>query len=82
MPKLNQKSCIIVCQAKTRGVRAFVHQLETLKGRLSLSATDAKRPVVHQGRLSTLAGDAKEYLDVRMRSKVRMTKRRCVTTLG
>lgn len=40
----------MVCQEKMRGVQAFTSHLEPLKGRLSMSAMDAKGPIVHLDR--------------------------------
>lgn len=55
--KLNQNNVDLVCQYKTHEPQAFARQLEMLRG----DATDARRPVVCRGRLSTTACIAKRY---------------------
>lgn len=59
MPSACRGNVDIVCQAKTLWVWTLTHWFEMLKGRLSVSATNATRPVVQQGRLSMLYVHAK-----------------------
>lgn len=60
-------------------LRAFAHRQETLKGRLSATATYIKGLVVHQVRLSVSASNAMSvpYLDKMQRAHA---KRRYVTS--
>lgn len=49
-------------QDKMRMAQALVHRPEMVMGKISVSATDAKGPVVCQRKYSVSAGDAKGYI--------------------
>lgn len=59
MPRAYQGNVDVVCQDKTPWIWTLTRWFETLQGRLSVSATNATRPVVQQGRLSMLYVHAK-----------------------